>query len=135
MDVDVDGDDQLVITDPLGDFRAAGELTINVNFDELNLSGTVTNFTADEGHDLSGILTIPLVEFTGSTFDATYSGDLMLDGFDLFVTGGTMADGQFKGDDPAAAFIWGFHDSDTSYDDGSGVQTGTIDGGFVGQLQ
>ncbi len=108
MDVDVDRFDQPEITDPLGDFRAAGEFTINVDFGVAStLSGTITNFTADENHDLSCTLTIPLVGFTGSTFDATYSGDLTLDGFDLFETGGTTIDAQFKGDN--GEFIWGSH--------------------------
>ena len=114
MDVDVDGVDQPDITAPNGDFRAAGDLTINVDFGVPELSGTVTNFSADEGHDLSGTLTIPLVIFAGSTFDATYSGDLMLDGFDLFVTGGTTTNAQFKGDN--GAFIWGFHDATINWD-------------------
>lgn len=133
MDVDVDGVDQLDITVPGGDFRAAGELTINVNFAVPNLSGTVTKFSADEGHDLSGTLLIPLVGFTGSSFDANYSGDLMLDGFDLFVTGGITFDGQFRGD--GGVFIWGFHEAAIDWAGPCGVPGGTIDGGFIGQLQ
>ena len=124
-------DPQLVTTNPGGDFLAAGDFTINVDFAVPELDGTISNFSADEGHTLSGTLTIPTVAFVGSTFDATYSGGLMLDGFLLNVTGGTTSQAQFKG--PNGEFIWGFHDSVTSYDDGSGVQIGTIDGGFVGQ--
>ncbi|MFV2002498.1 MAG: hypothetical protein ACC619_05905 [Paracoccaceae bacterium] len=128
-----DGIDMTIL--PGGDFRAAGDFTIIVNFDASTLSGSVVNLDADEGNALSGTLTIDPTPFVDSEFDATYSGDLLLNGFTLSDTGGTTVMGQFKG--PNGEFIWGFHNSVTAYDDNTahGIDNGTIDGGFVGVLQ
>ncbi len=134
MTIDVDGLIDADPTAPGGDFRAAGDLAIDVDFGiAQSLSGTVSNFTADEGKNLSGSLTISSTGLTGNTFPATFDGLLMLDGSTLDVTGGTFTNGQFKG--PAGEFIWGNHAASVDWAGPGGDPSGGLSGGFIGQRQ
>ncbi len=136
LDVDAMPQPPLKVTEAGGDFRAAGDFSIAVEFGNTNtLSGTVSNLTADEGHSFAAgdMLIIEPSMLTGNTFIAGYSGALTLDTFALDVTGGTTVDGQFKR--PAGEFIWGGHTATISWVGPGGAPSGTVSGGFVGLLE
>ena len=137
MTIDVDAMPDANVTASGGDFRAAGDFTINVDFGAAqSLSGIVNNLTADEGHSFAAgdTITISSTGLTGNTFPATYIGALTLDTFTLDIAG-TFLNGQFKGISPDAAFIWGNHNGTVDWDGLGGDPAGTVSGGFVGQLQ
>ena len=130
MTLDIDGIPQATVTADAGDFHAIGDFSVTVNVGlTSDISGVMNNFTADEGHDLTGTLTIPTTTFSGSQFSVPYTDSLSLNGSPL-VFSGTFA-GLFKGSN--AEWIWGGNNGTTTYDDGSGLQNGTLLGGFVGQ--
>ncbi len=137
MTIDVDGviDTDETVTDPGGDFRAIGDLVVNVDFGVgvQTLSGTVSNFQADEGKDLSGSLTISSTGLTGATFPATYGGTLTLDTSDLIFSAGTISNGEFKGAN--GDFIIGGHNSTVDWLGQSGGPIGSVSGRIIGTIQ